>query len=136
METHRNLEEHTAEHLTHRDLGLLDLLDLPPGGGQRAGGLWGETRGIVKTLLGVKARLHHHHLPLATSCVSVVGKTLALSLWQRRASGRASERSRVGGRGEEQISVCDPPHRCSLHICSEIHEKVVLEIQPEEPRMM
>lgn len=48
---------------THRGLGLLDLLDLPPGRRHRAGGLRGETGGVVKTLLGVKARLHHHPPP-------------------------------------------------------------------------
>lgn len=45
---------------THSDLGLLDLLDLPLGRRNRAGGLRGETGGIVKTLLSVKAGFHHH----------------------------------------------------------------------------
>lgn len=45
---------------THSDLGLLDLLDLPLGGRNGAGGLRGETGGIVKTLLSVKAGFHHY----------------------------------------------------------------------------
>lgn len=61
----REKEEVVEEVLqaTHRGLGLLDLLDLPPGRRHRAGGLRGETGGVVKTLLGVKARLHHHPPP-------------------------------------------------------------------------
>ena len=51
---------------THRDLGLLDLPDLPLGRRNRAGGLRGETGGIVKTLLSVEAGFHHH-LPLTYS---------------------------------------------------------------------
>lgn len=77
MEGEQMRTEEEEELDTHSDLGLLDLLDLPLGRRNRAGGLRGETGGIIKTLLSVKARLHHH-LPLASSCFSTLGKPRSL----------------------------------------------------------
>lgn len=94
---------------THSDLGLLDLLDLPLGRRNGAGGLRGETGRIVKTLLSVKAGFHHHpsHLLLLlysgkaslSPLLSLSSPPRTVAAFSLTSYGVSGEESRCKGRG-------------------------------------